>query len=41
MVAIGLPAVWFILSVATKAEFPVVIEGNPTGLGLVVTVRAN
>lgn len=39
MVAVGLPAVWFIFSVSAKAEFPVVIEGNPTGLGLVVSVQ--
>lgn len=41
MVAIGLPAVWFKLSVSTTAEFPVVIEGNPTDLGLVVNIRIN
>lgn len=41
MVVIGLPAVWFKLSISTTAEFPVVIEGNPTDLGLVVNIRIN
>lgn len=33
MVAIGVPAGWVKLSVSTKAEFPVVIEGKANWFG--------